>query len=157
MKKIRDTLTQTWVVSGQSEKDQNHRLGSKLNILDNSNLVSDIQSIIIRSQSDIGLLIPGWSDQCVHFGHIDVVQLLDGSLDLVLVGLDVTDEDQGVVVLDLLHGGLGGQRVLDDGVGVHLVPLGDGLTGVLGVPKNKKIFLEKNVHSCGQLFITWES
>ena len=36
-----------------------------------------------------------------------------------LVGLDVADEDQGVVVLDLLHGGLGSQGVLDDIVSVH--------------------------------------
>ena len=53
-----------------------------------------------------------------HLGDVDIVQLLDGGLDLVLVGLDVADEDEGVVVLDLLHGGLGGQGVLDDVVGI---------------------------------------
>lgn len=36
-----------------------------------------------------------------------------------LVGLDITDEYQGVVVLDLLHGRLSGQRVLDDVVSIH--------------------------------------
>ena len=35
-----------------------------------------------------------------------------------LIGLDVADEDEGVVVLNLLHGGLGGQGVLDDVVGI---------------------------------------
>ncbi len=38
-----------------------------------------------------------------------------------LVGLEVAHEDQGVVVLDLLHGGLGRQGVLDDVVSVHPV------------------------------------
>ena len=52
-----------------------------------------------------------------------------------LVGLDVADEDQCVVILNLLHGRLSGKRVLNDGVGIHLVPLGGGLPGVLGVPE----------------------
>ena len=37
-----------------------------------------------------------WSS--VDLGHVDVVQLLDGGLDLVPVGLDVTDEDERVVI-----------------------------------------------------------
>jgi len=53
---------------------------------------------------------------------------------VVLVGAQVCEEDQGVVVLDLLHGRLGGQRVLDDVVGVHAVPGGHRLPGVLGTP-----------------------
>ena len=51
-----------------------------------------------------------------------------------LVGLDVADEDQGVVILGLLHGGLGGERVLDDVVGVHPVPAGGRLAWVLRGP-----------------------
>ena len=58
-------------------------------------------------------------DECVDFGDIDVVQLLDGVLDLVLVGLDVNDEHQCVVVLDLLHGRLRRQGELDDGIVVQ--------------------------------------
>ena len=69
-----------------------------------------------------------------HLGDVDVVQLLDSRLDLVLVGLDVADEDQGVVVLDLLHGRLGGQGVLDDVVSIHAVPAGSRLARVLGGP-----------------------
>ena len=67
-----------------------------------------------------------------HLGDVDVIQLLDSRLDLVLIGLDVADEDQGVVVLDLLHGRLGGQGVLDDVVSVHAVPAGSRLARVLG-------------------------
>ncbi len=48
--------------------------------------------------------------------------------------LDVADEDERVVVLNLLHGGLGGERMLDDVVGVHAVAAGGGLPRVLGRP-----------------------
>ena len=42
-----------------------------------------------------------------------MIQLLDCLLDLSLVGLDINDEDQRVVVFDLLHGRLSGERVLN--------------------------------------------
>jgi len=58
-------------------------------------------------------------NESVDFGDVDVVQLLDGGFDLVLVSLDVHDEDEGVVVFDLLHRGLGRQRMLDDVVCIH--------------------------------------
>lgn len=38
---------------------------------------------------------------------------------MVFVGLQMYDEYQGVVVFNLLHGGFGGQRVLDDVESVH--------------------------------------
>jgi len=49
-----------------------------------------------------------------------VVEGLHGVLDLTLVGLDVDDEDKSLLVLDLLHGGLRGERILDDSKLVHL-------------------------------------
>ena len=55
--------------------------------LDDSNLVGDVEGIIIRSKTDISLLLAVGSHQGVDLGHVDVVQLLYGSLDLVLVGL----------------------------------------------------------------------
>ena len=73
-------------------------------------------NLILSRKQDLLFLSP---DEGIDLGDVDVVQLLDGGLDLVLVGLDVADEDQGVVVLDLLHGGLGRQGVLDDVVSVH--------------------------------------
>ena len=42
---------------------------------------------------------------------------------LVFVGFGVNNKDQGVVVLNLLHGRLGGQGMLDDIVSVHPAPL----------------------------------
>ena len=50
-----------------------------------------------------------------------------------LVGLEVTDEEEGVVVLNLLHGGLGGQGVLDDLEFVEFLLASDRLTWVFGV------------------------
>ena len=45
-------------------------------------------------------------DQCVDLADLDVIQLLDSRLDLVFVGFQVSDKDQSVVVLNLLHSGL---------------------------------------------------
>ena len=39
----------------------------------------------------------------VDLDGLDVVQLLDGILDLALVGLDVNNENKCVVVLNLFH------------------------------------------------------
>ena len=66
-----------------------------------------------------GIILKAVPDECVDFGDIDVVHLLDGMFDLVLVGLDVNDEHQCVVVLDLLHGRLRRQGELDDGIVVQ--------------------------------------
>jgi len=42
------------------------------------------------------------SDQGVDLDDLDLVDLLDGVLDLPLVGSDIDDEDESVVLLDLL-------------------------------------------------------
>jgi hypothetical protein len=73
-------------------------------------------------------------DESVDLDGLDVVQLLEGLLDLTLVRLDIHDENQGVVLLDLLHGALGVEGVQDDLVGVEARSMGDGLAGVLGRP-----------------------
>ena len=48
-----------------------------------------------------------------NLGDFNFVHLLDSSLDLWLVGLDIDDEDEGVVIFDFLHGRFSGQWVLD--------------------------------------------
>ena len=48
-------------------------------------------------------------------------------MDKIFAHLNVANEDQSVVVLDLLHGRLGGERVLDDVVSIHAVPPRGGL------------------------------
>lgn len=74
-------------------------------------------------------------DQGVDLDGVNIVQLLQSSLDLTLVGLDIDDEDKGVVLLDLLHGALGVKRVQDDLGSVELGLTGDRDAGVLGGPR----------------------
>lgn len=42
-------------------------------------------------------------DESVNLSSLDVVQLLHSILDLTLVGLDVNNENKGIVLLNLLH------------------------------------------------------
>lgn len=52
-------------------------------------------------------------DQRVNLHAIHVIQLLQGLLDLPLVRLDITDENQRIVFLNFLHGTFSVQRVDD--------------------------------------------
>ena len=106
--------------------------------LDDSNLVSNVQSVVVRSKAHVRLLVSSGADQGVHLGDVDVVQLLNSRLDLMLVGLNVADEEKCVVIFNLLHGRLGSEGVLDDVVSIHLVPLGCGLARILWLPINRK-------------------
>lgn len=86
---------------------------------------------MVSSQSNVGLLGTVWSDQGVDLLNVNLVQLLNGSLDLVLVGLQGNLENQGVTVLDLLDGGLRGNWGLDDLVGIQSSVVRNGSSGVL--------------------------
>lgn len=85
---------------------------------------------MVSSQSDVSLLGTVWSDQSVDLLNVDLVQLLNGSLDLVLVSLDANLQNQGVTVLDLLDGSLRSNWGLNDLVGIQSVVVWDGLSGV---------------------------
>jgi hypothetical protein len=74
-------------------------------------------------------------DEGVDLDGVNVVELLQGLLDLSLVGQSVDDEDQGVVLLDLLHGALGVERVDDDLVGIEMGLRGHRLARVLGLTR----------------------
>lgn len=52
----------------------------------------------------------------VDLNSVNAIELLQSLLDLSLVGLDIDDENQSVVLLDLLHGALSVERVDDDPV-----------------------------------------
>ena len=73
-------------------------------------------------------------DKGVDLDGVNIVELLEGSLNLTLVGLDVDDEDEGVVFLDLLHGALGVQGVENNLVGVKCGLAGNRHARVLGRP-----------------------
>lgn len=65
---------------------------------------------MVRGEADVGLLLAVGPDEGVDLDGVDLVDLLDGVLDLPLVGLDVNDEDEGVVLLNLLNSGAKPQR-----------------------------------------------
>lgn len=71
-------------------------------------------------------------DQGVDLDGVNVVELLEGKLDLSLVGLDIDNEDEGVVLLHLLHGALGVERVDNDLVLIEARQRGNRLAGELG-------------------------
>ena len=74
----------------------------------------------------------GIPDECVDFDALHIIQLLQRLADLALVGLGVDDEDEGVVLLDLLHRALRVERVDDDLAGVEARLVWDRLARVLG-------------------------
>ena len=72
-------------------------------------------------------------NQRVDLCGLDLVHAAHGVSDLPLVRAQVNNEDEGVVVLNLLHSGLSRQGVLEDGVRVKRVHLRHGLARILGV------------------------
>lgn len=88
--------------------------------LDDSDAVGDVKGVVVRGEVHVGLLLAIRADEGVHLGDLDLVKGLHGLLDLDLGSGDVAQEDEGVDLLDLLHGGLGGKRALQDAVTVHL-------------------------------------
>lgn len=73
----------------------------------------------------------GVPDEGVDLDGVNVVELLQGLLDLSLIGQSVDDEDESVVLLDLLHGALSVERVDDDLVGIESGLRDDRSAGVL--------------------------
>lgn len=71
-------------------------------------------------------------DKGVDLDGVNIVKLLKSLLDLALVGLDVDNEDEGVVLLNLLHRALGVERVDDDLVLIQAGLVRNALAGVLG-------------------------
>ena len=71
-------------------------------------------------------------DKGVDLDGVNIVELLKSLLDLALVGLDVDNEDEGVVLLDLLHRALGVERVDDDLVLIQAGLVRNALARVLG-------------------------
>ena len=83
--------------------------------LDDPSFVGNIQSIIVRRQSNIGLLSIR-PDHGVYLSHVSVIELLHSLFNLVLGGGDLHNEHRCVFVFCFLHGWLGGEGDLDDGI-----------------------------------------
>jgi hypothetical protein len=103
--------------------------------LDDTNPVSNIKRIVVFAQSNIGLLQALGGNKSVDLFAFNIVKIPYSSLDLTLVGLKVNDKYKSVAVLNQLHGRLGCQGVLDDGVLVQSVLLGGTLFLVLGLAR----------------------
>jgi hypothetical protein len=67
-------------------------------------------------------------DKGVDLDSVDIVELLQRLLDLSLVCLDIDDENQSVVLLNLLHGALGVERVDNDLVLIEAWLMRNGLS-----------------------------
>ena len=85
----------------------------------NTDLVGDIQSVLLGRDHDVSLLEAVGSDEGVDSRDLDVIEFLASFLDHWLVSSSVNDEHQCIVVFNGLDGALSAQRVLNDGV---LVP-----------------------------------
>lgn len=60
--------------------------------LDDADLVCDVKSIVIASKTHVRLLLAVGSDETIHLGHLDVVELADCGADVVLVGAEMNLE-----------------------------------------------------------------
>jgi hypothetical protein len=101
--------------------------------LDDSQLGScNVQRINVSSQPCESLLRAVGTDEGVDLDGGHVILLLESGSNLALVGLDIDDEHEGVVLLNLLHGGFGVERVDEDLAGVETRLRGDRFAGILG-------------------------
>jgi len=116
--------------------------------LDHSNPVCHIKGIVVFAQSDVALLESSRGDESVDLFALDIVKIPNSSLDLTLVGLDIDNKDQRVAVLNQLHGRLGSQGVLDDGVLVQSVLFRQSLGGIFGLTVTCKSLGLVEVHLC---------
>jgi hypothetical protein len=102
-------------------------------LLDNLELGGrNVESVNVRCQPRESLLCAVRSDERVDLDALDVVLLLQRGRDLALVGLGVDNEDERVVLLNLLHRGLGVERVDENLAGVEAGLARDRNAGVLG-------------------------
>ena len=99
----------------------------------NTNLVGNVQSVLIRAESNVCLLLSSWSVKSVDFLNLDFVELLASLSDHFLVALLVNDENESVVILNGLDGGFTGKWVLNHSESVKSVVCSDGSEEDLGV------------------------
>ncbi len=91
----------------------------------NSNLVGDLESVVILGQDNVGLLLAAGSDESIDLADFDRVKILDGLLNQRLGGTLVNDENESVVVFNSLDSALGGSGVSNNGVVVPGVLFGN--------------------------------
>lgn len=71
--------------------------------LNETDAVRHVQGILVRRQTDERFLLAIRTDERVHLRSLNVVNLLEGLLNLALVRLAVNNKDERVHFLNLLH------------------------------------------------------
>jgi len=89
--------------------------------LDDADLGGDVESVTVLAETDVSLLCAIRTDEGVDLHGLHLVHLLNSGSDGVLVGTDIHDENEGVVILNLLHGALGCERIAKNGKLIELV------------------------------------
>jgi len=97
---------------------------------------SNVKSIYVRSEACETFLASIRCNESVDLDSVNVVKLLQSSLDLSLVCLDIDDENKSVVLLNLLHCRLCVERVNDDFVRIQAGLMWNRLAGILGRSRN---------------------
>ena len=103
--------------------------------LNETNAVGHVKSILVSSEANKRLLLAVRADEGVDLSSVHIVHLLQGLLNLVLVGLAVHNEHQGVHLLNLLHGALSVEREKKNLVGVSARQVGSALARVFRVAR----------------------
>ena len=119
--------------------------------LDDTNSVSNIKGIKVLCEANISLLLTIRSDEGVHGLNLDVVQGLNGILDLLLGSKNIADEGEGVDVLNLLHSCFSCKWRNNNAIIVHLVEMSDRLTRVLWCLRGLSGLGHEEVHVASNL------
>merc|ERR1711865_1131375 len=101
--------------------------------LDDANTIGYVESIVVLRQVHIGFLLSIGPDEGVDLCALNIVKCLHSLLDFKLARFYVDNENKGVDLLDLLHGRLGGQWVLDNRILVQFGEVLNRLAWVLGL------------------------
>merc|ERR1740130_1879204 len=116
------------------------------NLSDDANAVRNVERVEVWSQVHVRLLLAIRPDKRINLLALDIVDLLDGLLDLLFRSTNVDDEHESVDLFDLLHGRLGGEGVLEDGVLVQLLKGLNGFPWVLWLPFRLEGLGQEEVH-----------
>src|SRR5690349_15071374 len=76
---------------------------SQFTNLNDSNLIGNIETILIRNKSDVGFLLSSGSDKSIDLEWLNLIKCLNSSSDLSLIGSHINYESEDIVVFDLLH------------------------------------------------------
>ena len=83
---------------------------------DESDLGSKFNGLLFSGEGNESFLGSIWSDKSINSLNFDIESVLEGLLDLVFIGSQSDDENEGILVFHQFGGGFSDERVLDDGV-----------------------------------------